>query len=141
MAGYEMEQKYILFDTKRVKSFKVDEKYSSRMLLDDEMVGRRTVQINEGTVEPGARLGGGVHEDDEIYYILSGDGILIIGDAEEKVEAGYLVFIPAGTFHALYNTNNEKKMELLTFWREPSSNDVYEKRMNEWGSAFVLEES
>ena len=136
-----MEQKYILFDTKRVKSFKVDEKYSSRMLLDDEMVGRRTVQINEGTVEPGARLGGGVHEDDEIYYILSGDGILIIGDAEEKVEAGYLVFIPAGTFHALYNTNNEKKMELLTFWREPSSNDVYEKRMNEWGSAFVLEES
>ena len=43
----------------------------------------------------------GVHEDNEIIYILSGRGSAKIGNEEKNFRENFLLVIPAGTEHAI----------------------------------------
>ncbi len=124
-------------DVKNVKPLIFGEEYESRMILDHVITGRDDViQINHGTVKAGFALGGGVHEDDEIYYILSGKGKLTLDDKIVDVEGGQVIFIPAGCFHALDNSMSDEDMCILTFWRDWRANEAYETRVKLWGKSF-----
>ena len=121
----------------KVKPLIFGEEYESRMILDHVITGRDDViQINHGTVKAGYALGGGVHEDDEIYYILTGKGKLQLDDKIVDVAGGQVIFIPAGCFHALDNRESDEDMTILTFWRDWRSNDAYEARLKLWGKSF-----
>lgn len=39
------------------------------------------------------------HDRDEIYVVISGSGIFLLGDTREPFEAGEVLFVPAGTVH------------------------------------------
>ena len=117
--------KPIIVDPQRVMPFVVDETYTYRMLLDDAMADRRTIQINHGTVAPGCALGGGVHGQDEIYYIISGEGTLTLGETIIPVYPGLTIFIPKGCFHALLNLAAARMIERLRVRRH----------MEMWGPA------
>lgn len=53
--------------------------YESRMILDHVITGRdNVIQVNHGTVKAHAKLDGAAHDDDEIYYILSGTGNCVL---------------------------------------------------------------
>ena len=124
-------------DVKNVKPLLFGEEYESRMILDHVITGRDDViQINHGTVKAGHALGGGVHDDDEIYYILSGKGKLTLDDKIVDVEGGQVIFIPAGCFHALDNSMSDEDMCILTFWRDWRANEAYEARVKLWGKSF-----
>ena len=127
-----------VIDAKKVMPFVVDETYSSRMLLDDALAGTRTIQINHGTVAPGCALGGAAHGKDEVYYMVSGSGTLKLGESVIPVYAGQVIFIPAGCFHALTNGSDSEPLVLLTLWREPEDNEVYNQRIAAWGTSFRL---
>ena len=88
------------------------------------------------TVKAGYALGGGIHEEDEIYYILSGKGKLQLDDKIIDVAGGQVIFIPAGCFHALDNSQSDEDMCILTFWRDWRFNDAYETRVKLWGKSF-----
>ena len=120
-----------------VKPLNFGEEYQSRMILDHVITGRDgVIQINHGTVKKGCALGGGVHEEDEIYYILSGKGKLQLDDKVIDVAGGEVIFIPAGCFHALDNTGSNEDMTILTFWKDYRFNDAYEERVKQWGKSF-----
>ncbi len=124
-------------DVARVKPLLFGEEYESRMILDHAITGRDDViQINHGTVKAGYALGGGVHEEDEIYYILSGKGKLQLDDKIVDVAGGQVIFIPAGCFHALDNRESDEDLCILTFWRDWRFNDAYEERIRRWGTSF-----
>ena len=124
-------------DVAKVKPLLFGTEYESRMILDHVITGRDDViQINHGTVKAGAALGGGVHEEDEIYYILSGKGTLQLGEDVIDVYPGQVIFIPAGCFHALDNSASAEDMCILTFWRDWRYNDAYEERIRQWGTSF-----
>ncbi len=135
-----MEQKKLpplQVDVARVKPLLFGEEYESRMILDHVITGRdNVIQINHGTVKAGCALGGGVHEEDEIYYILSGQGKLQLDDKIVDVAGGQVIFIPAGCFHALDNRESDEDMCILTFWRDWRFNDAYEERIKQWGTSF-----
>ena len=121
----------------QVKPLIFGEEYESRMILDHAITGRDDViQINHGTVKAGFALGGATHEEDEIYYILSGKGKLTLNDKIVDVEGGEVIFIPAGCFHALDNRNSKEDLCILTFWRDWRFNDAYEERIKRWGKSF-----
>ena len=121
----------------KVKPLIFGKEYESRMILDHVITGRdNVIQINHGTVKAGCALGGGVHEDDEIYYILTGKGKLQLDDEIVDVAGGQVIFIPAGCFHALDNTGSDEDMTILTFWRDWRANDAYETRLKLWGKSF-----
>ena len=44
------------------------------------------------------------HEQEEVYYILSGNGEMCVGDEVTTVSGGDVVLIPSETFHQLTNT-------------------------------------
>lgn len=111
--------------------------YQSRMILDDEVTGRDGImQINHGTVMPHVKLGGDLHTQDEIYYILSGRGKLKLGEDVIDIHADQIIFIPAGCFHAIDNSESDEEMKILTFWKEASFNEMYLKRLELWGKSF-----
>jgi mannose-6-phosphate isomerase-like protein (cupin superfamily) len=135
-----MEQKKLpplQVEVAKVKPLLFGEEYESRMILDHVITGRdNVIQINHGTVKAGYALGGGVHEEDEIYYILSGKGKLQLDDKIVDVAGGQVIFIPAGCFHALDNRESDEDMCILTFWRDWRFNDAYEERIRQWGTSF-----
>lgn len=135
-----MEQKKLpplQVEVAKVKPLLFGEEYESRMILDHVITGRdNVIQINHGTVKAGYALGGGVHEEDEIYYILSGKGKLQLDDKIVDVAGGQVIFIPAGCFHALDNRESDEDMCILTFWRDWRFNDAYEERVKQWGTSF-----
>ena len=56
------------------------------------------------TVAPGADAGPPeVHDADQIVYVVEGEAIVRLGDAEHKAGPGALVMIPAGTRHHVRN--------------------------------------
>lgn len=125
-------------EVNRVKALKFGTEYESRMILDHVVTGRDgVIQINHGTVKAGCGLGGGVHEEDEIYYILSGHGKLQLDDEIIEVMPNQVIFIPAGCFHALDNRESEEDMCILTFWKDYRFNEAYEERVKQWGKSFV----
>lgn len=124
-------------DVKKVKPLAFGEKYESRMILDHVITGRdNVIQINHGTVKAGYALGGAAHEEDEIYYILSGHGKLQLDDEIIDVAGDQVIFIPAGVFHALDNRESDEDLCILTFWRDWRFNDAYETRLKAWGKSF-----
>ena len=121
----------------KVKPLLFGEEYESRMILDHVITGRDDViQINHGTVKAGFALGGAAHEEDEIYYILSGMGKLRLDDEVIDVSGGQVIFIPAGCFHALDNTGSDEDLCILTFWKDWRFNDAYSERVKQWGKSF-----
>lgn len=135
-----MEQKKLpalQVEVAKVKPMVMGPDYESRMILDHEITGRdNVIQINHGTVKAGYALGGGVHEEDEIYYILSGKGKLQLDDKIVDVAKDQVIFIPAGCFHALDNRESDEDMCILTFWRDWRFNEAYEARVKLWGKSF-----
>ena len=128
---------YLVVDVARVKPMVCGPEYESRMILDHVITGREgVIQINHGTVSPRSALGGATHEEDEIYYILSGHGKCRLDDDVVEVHPNEVIFIPKGTFHALDNSDSDEKMEILTFWKDYRFNDAYETRMKLWGKSF-----
>lgn len=124
-------------DVKNVKPLVFGEEYESRMILDHVITGRDgVIQMNHGTVKAGFALGGATHEEDEIYYILSGKGKLKLGDDTVEVAPNQVIFIPAGCFHALDNTESSEDLCILTFWKDWRFNDAYEARLKAWGKSF-----
>ncbi|MBQ2826446.1 MAG: cupin domain-containing protein [Clostridia bacterium] len=122
----------------KVRPLLFGESYESRMILDHVITGRdNVIQINHGTVKAGYALGGGVHEDDEIYYILSGKGKLQLDDEIIDVFPNQVIFIPAGVYHALDNRESSEDMTILTFWRDWRMNEAYTERLNQWGKSFM----
>ncbi len=124
-------------DVSRVKPLIFGKEYESRMILDHVITGRDDViQINHGTVKAGYALGGATHEEDEIYYILSGHGKLQLDEKIVDIAPNQVIFIPAGCFHALDNRDSDEDMCILTFWRDWRFNDAYEERIKQWGKSF-----
>ena len=124
-------------DVNRVKPLIFGKEYESRMILDHVITGRDDViQINHGTVKAGYALGGATHDEDEIYYILSGHGKLQLDEKIVDIAPNQVIFIPAGCFHALDNRDSDEDMCILTFWRDWRFNDAYEERIKQWGKSF-----
>ena len=128
---------YLVVDIEKVKPLKMSDKYTSKMVLDHVITGRdNVIQINHGTVAPGCALEGAAHDEDEIYYMLSGHGKCKLADDIVDLKPNQVIFIPAGCFHALDNSESSEEMKLLTFWRDYRFNEAYEERVKLWGKSF-----
>jgi mannose-6-phosphate isomerase-like protein (cupin superfamily) len=129
-------KKGIVINSLEVKTYKVDNTYSSKMLLDNIIAGEETIQINEGTLKGNCKTGGAIHKKSEIYYIVKGEAILHLDEEKYDIKPGSLVFIPSGVFHSLDNKSKKEDFVILTFWLDASENEVYINRIKEWGKSF-----
>ncbi len=59
------------------------------------------------------------HEDDEVYVVLEGSGVLEVEDERVELREGHAVFVPAGAEHRF--VGYERLSVLVIFERRPSS--------------------
>ncbi|MBC8103984.1 MAG: cupin domain-containing protein [Cytophagales bacterium] len=52
-------------------------------------------------------------DQEEIYFILDGDGEMCLGDERQTVHAGQAAYIPPGIFHQLTNTSPTEPLRML----------------------------
>ena len=57
------------------------------------------------------------HDEDEVYYVISGRGVITVAHEERPVKAGSLVFVAAGVQHRFHDV--EEELRVLVFWAPP----------------------
>jgi mannose-6-phosphate isomerase-like protein (cupin superfamily) len=71
--------------------------------------------INYLEMEPGSSIGNHCHgENEEVYVVLSGSGVMIVNDERQPVKTGDIVLNKPGGQHGLENTSAET-LKLLVF--------------------------
>jgi quercetin dioxygenase-like cupin family protein len=65
------------------------------------------------------------HAQAEIYYVLSGEGVVTIDGAEHALRAGSSVFIPGNALHGARNTGREVLRMLYVFAADSFSDVQY----------------
>jgi len=78
----------------------------SHILHSQHEVSETELTITWVDVEPGACQVTHEHDPEQVYVILSGTGVMTVGDEQRAVAAGELVHIPATTEHGLENTGD-----------------------------------
>ena len=128
----------------RVKPFSpagAEDTYVSRMLIDRENSGSERLQVNHGVVKAGKALAGAAHPSpyDEVYYVLSGEATLRMDGEDYDLSRDMVVYIPAGTHHALTNKSQTEEFVIMTLWPgtpTPGANEVYDQRREAWGTSY-----
>jgi mannose-6-phosphate isomerase-like protein (cupin superfamily) len=54
-------------------------------------------------IEPGGEQRIHSHLPEQVYYILVGSGVMMVGDEKARVDPGDCIFIPSGAAHGLRN--------------------------------------
>jgi mannose-6-phosphate isomerase-like protein (cupin superfamily) len=57
------------------------------------------------------------HREDEVYYVISGRGLIQVAGEDRDVQAGSLVFVAAGVEHRFHDI--EEDLRVLVFWAPP----------------------
>jgi len=88
-----------------------------RTLLSADRTPSAAMTVGSAEIEPGASEQGACHHhaDHEIYYFISGTGVVYLDGVEEPVEAGSVVFIPGNTRHFVRNTGDDILKLLYVF--------------------------
>lgn len=85
-----------------------------RPLIDRTTAPITQCSLAEETLPPGKTVTPHHHEVlEEIYYILSGSGVMTVGDESQAVSAGDAIYIPKNNVHSLTNTGEEEMKILL----------------------------
>lgn len=77
-------------------------------LIDPEKSPSRNLKMGYTIVYPTGKTTGHSHDDmEEVYFIVSGRGKMVIGNDEFSIQTGDALYVPFGEFHTTYNTGIE----------------------------------
>ncbi|MHA7650355.1 cupin domain-containing protein [Mycobacterium sp. ML4] len=77
------------------------------LLVDRVNTGISSVSLAHATVAPGAEtVWHRLQDTDEIYFVLSGCGLMSVGDECREVGSGDAVWVPAGVRQRIANTGS-----------------------------------
>lgn len=73
------------------------------------------IVFRKRVLHPGAAIGYHLQKEDEVYYILSGTGIMQMNGAEFPVKPGDGILTRPGSSHGLKQTGNEDLVLLINY--------------------------
>ena len=83
-------------------------------LISSESCGAPDMAAGLWWLKPGEECETDIHPDaSEIYYVVSGAGVLRLGEERFQVRQGMTVYIPMGVEHQTFNTGTE---DLCYYW-------------------------
>jgi quercetin dioxygenase-like cupin family protein len=75
-----------------------------------------SIGVFEGTSPPGDGPPRHIHYgSDELFYLLEGEFLFLVGERQESVSAGTYIFVPRGTVHAYKAVGTERGRLLMAF--------------------------
>lgn len=99
---------------KDIKSQCIQNEYFRQVLA----TGPNT-QIVIMSIPPGGEIGDETHKDnDQVLYLMAGQGKAVVGGQESEFLAGDMVLVPSGTWHNFINTGDED-LKIITTYSPP----------------------
>lgn len=78
------------------------------ILIDKKTMNAQNLIMGWGELRPGGKSKPHAHEiEEEAYWILSGEGVAIIGEERFEIAPETSIFVPVKTSHQFINTGNE----------------------------------
>lgn len=86
----------------------------SKAIVTPDAVGSRFFDHRISSYEPGAHVESHVHAvQEQIYHVLSGEGLLILDGERRLVRANDVTFIPPGVVHEFHCTGTDPLVFLV----------------------------
>lgn len=83
-------------------------------LVDKDNGPSMNLTMGHTTIYPTGTTTGHAHEDmEEVYFVISGEGIMVVGEDEFEIKPGDGLYVPPGVFHTTYQRGN---MPLTVLW-------------------------
>lgn len=82
------------------------------MLLDHRTM-HNILFLAQGDLKPGKEIAAHTDPYEEIYYMLEGEAVMMVGGESQRVKKGDATWIPAGTVHAMVNDGADDCMVLV----------------------------
>ncbi|MBW2097006.1 MAG: cupin domain-containing protein [Deltaproteobacteria bacterium] len=76
----------------------------SYLLVSEKTCESKRLTTTIVEMQPGGIQRVHSHEPEQMYYILEGEGMMVVADEEEHVTADDCIFFPSNTPHGLKNT-------------------------------------
>ena len=74
-------------------------------LIDRKAGPSKRLTCGHTTIYPTGTTTGHAHEDmEEIYYFISGEGLMVVGEDRFPVKAGDACYVPPGAYHTTIQT-------------------------------------
>ncbi len=95
-----------------------------RMILGREIISLKltseqtqgAIGVLEGTTQPGDGPPRHIHRScDELFYVLEGEWLFLVGDRRATAQPGTLVFIPRGVVHAVKAISRQPGRVLVAY--------------------------
>lgn len=83
-------------------------------VIDPESTPSRRLTMGHTTIYPTGCTTGHAHDDmEEVYFVISGEGVMRVGDDEFPIKPGDGLYVPPGEFHTTRQTGN---VPLVVLW-------------------------
>ncbi len=102
-----------VFNRKNSKNTGQLEILTSFMLISPQNSSARNLSLQVSEVPVGSAQPLHAHEPEQCYYLIKGQGLMIIEDAAREVVSGDAILIPPNKKHGIKNTGKEV-LEYLT---------------------------
>jgi len=76
------------------------------MLLDNRVL-QGILFFAHAVLKPDKEIESHIDPYEEVYYLLQGQGVMTVGDEQQKVAAGDAIWLPYGIPHSLENDGDE----------------------------------
>ncbi len=85
--------------------------------IETEALRTAAMSVDIYQFEPGDDDPMHSHNEDEVYYVVSGNGAIDFGDETRAVEDGDLIYVDPGTEHRF--TDFEEELVMVVFYAPP----------------------
>jgi len=83
-------------------------------LVESEKGQSQRLNMGYTTIYPTGSTTGHTHDDmEEVYFVISGKGTMIVGEDEFDIKEGDGLYVPPGVFHTTFQKGN---MPLVVLW-------------------------
>ena len=83
-------------------------------LIDPENSPSQNLKMGHTTIYPSGKTTGHKHDDmEEVYFVVSGEGLMKTGEDEFPIKAGDALYVPPGEHHTTYQKGN---IPLTVIW-------------------------
>lgn len=87
----------------------------SLLMVTGELAGASKSMLGISTFKPGVSTDQLIHDEEEMCYVLQGQGALNVGNKVISYKSGEAVYIPAGVPHGVHNTGDEDLVMVFVF--------------------------
>ena len=83
-------------------------------LVDPNSSPSQRLTMGHTTIYPTGTTTGHTHDNmEEVYFVISGEGIMVVGEDQFEIKQGDGLYVPPGVFHTTYQKGN---LPLTVLW-------------------------